>query len=142
MHDTCARLLASSDVRAADRFKSDFRIPDRRYWWLRIRALAQLNYWSELEQLSKSKKPPIGYGPFVDVCLEQKNTEEAVKYLPKVSEDFKVKYYVKAGKYEEAAKLAYEQRDVDALLYVQRRCGGGPAAEKVVGYVAQLNARK
>lgn len=49
---------------------------------------------------------------------------------------------MKAGKYEDAARLAFEQRDADALLYVQRRCGNGPSADKVNSYVSLLNTRK
>lgn len=97
VHDTCARLLAIGEVRAADKLRADFRIPERRYWWLRIRSLAKLEEWGELEKLSRSKKSPIGYGPFVDVCLENDNSNEALKYLPRVSEEFKFKYYLKAG---------------------------------------------
>lgn len=87
VQDTCARLLALNDIRAADKFRSEFKIPDRRYWWLKIRALANNNKWIELEQLSKTKKPPIGFGPFVDVCLEKvckyilKKTYVTKKYL-------------------------------------------------------------
>ena len=34
---------------------------------------------------------------FVDVCLKNHNRHEAVKYLPRVAADKKVKYYIKAG---------------------------------------------
>lgn len=99
VHDTCATLLSfgESGYKAADKIRADFKIPERRYWWLRIRGLAEKRNWMELEKLSKSKKSPIGYGPFVDVCLENNNVTEAIKYLPKVSEDLKIKYYMKAG---------------------------------------------
>lgn len=79
VQDTCARLLAMGELKVADKFRSEFRIPDRRYWWLRIRALAQNNSWAELEQLAKAKKPPIGFGPFVDVCLEMVNQSNQKK---------------------------------------------------------------
>ena len=32
-----------------------------RYWWIRIKALAEAREWPELEKFSKSKKSPIGY---------------------------------------------------------------------------------
>lgn len=66
-----------------------------RYWWLRIQSMAHLNDWAELEKFSKSKKSPIGYAPFVDVCLQKGNKLEASKYLPRVSDELKVKYYIK-----------------------------------------------
>lgn len=67
-----------------------------RYWWLRIQSLAEREKWLELETFSKMKKSPIGYAPFVDVCLQNHNEQEARKYLSKVSEELKIKYYIKA----------------------------------------------
>lgn len=63
---------------------------------MRILVLAKLGDWEELEKFSKLKKSPIGYEPFVDVCLKNGNKLQAQKYLPKCREDIKVKYYVKA----------------------------------------------
>lgn len=62
-----------------------------------MQSYAFLDKWSDLEKFSKLKKSPIGYAPFVDVCLEKDNNQEALKYLPKVSEELKIKYYIKAG---------------------------------------------
>ena len=33
----------------------------RRYWWVKIRALAESGDYEELEKFSKQKKSPIGY---------------------------------------------------------------------------------
>lgn len=116
IHDTCKQLLDLGDLKAADKIKSDFKIPDRRlgsasvlaalivfasftvirYWWLRIQSLADNEDWRELDKFSKVKKSPVGYAPFVDVCLKKHNQAEAANYLPKVNEEIKVKYYVKA----------------------------------------------
>lgn len=145
VHDTCGTLLSLGEpgYKAAEKLRSDFKIPERRYWWLRIRSLADRNNWIELEKLSKSKKSPIGYGPFVDVCLENENTAEAVKYLPRVAEDLKMKYYMKAGFFEEAAKIAFEQKNQEGLLYLQRRCANQvQVVEKINMFIMQLNSRK
>lgn len=32
-----------------------------RYWWLKLKSLAEKEEWEELEKFSKSKKSPIGY---------------------------------------------------------------------------------
>lgn len=122
--------------------------------------MANLNDWIELEKLSKLKKSPIGYAPFVDICLE-KDKKEALKYLPKVSEELKVKYYLKAGYFilflllkirivklfcrclEEAARIAFEQKDVQNLLYVQSKCTSlSSLSEKINTFIAQLDNRK
>lgn len=144
VHHTCTQLLYAGDIRAADRIRADFRIPERRYWWLRARSLAQRRDWTELEKLSRSKKSPIGYGPFVDVCLEEGNREEATKYLSRIAEELKVKYYVKIGLLEEGARIAYEQRSPDGLLHVQRRAvsvNNTQLVQQINQYISQLNRR-
>jgi hypothetical protein len=32
-----------------------------RFWWIKVKALAQSRNWPELEKFAKSKKPPIGF---------------------------------------------------------------------------------
>lgn len=32
-----------------------------RYWWLKLKSLAEKEDWEELEKFSKTKKSPIGY---------------------------------------------------------------------------------
>ncbi|XP_077297658.1 vacuolar protein sorting 16 [Arctopsyche grandis] len=120
-HDTINKLLSCGQVKLADKLKSEYKVPDRRYWWMRILILAQLGEWEELEKFSKFKKSPIGYEPFVDVCLKYSNKLQAQKYLPKCREDIKVKYYVKAEMYEEAAKIAKEQNDQSALSFIRSK---------------------
>ncbi|KAI9312452.1 Vps16, C-terminal region-domain-containing protein [Dichotomocladium elegans] len=45
----------------ASKARNDFKVPDKRYWWIRLRALVEVRDWENLEKLSKSKKSPIGY---------------------------------------------------------------------------------
>ncbi|KAF2892196.1 hypothetical protein ILUMI_13977 [Ignelater luminosus] len=143
VHDTCKRLLELMDVKEAEKMRGNFKIPERRFWWLRIQTLADLGDWVELEKFSKTKKSPIGYAHFVDVCLQKSNRTEAIKYLPKVSEDIIVKYYVKAEQLEEAAQIAFEQKDIQGLLYVQSKASrNSHLVEKINGLISQLGARK
>ncbi|XP_026744401.1 vacuolar protein sorting-associated protein 16 homolog [Trichoplusia ni] len=122
LHDTVRKLLEHGEIKLADKLRSEYKMPDRRYWWLRILTLAEKDDWTELDKFSKSKKSPVGYEPFVDACLKYCKHDEALKYLPRCSDDIKVKYYVKAGFYEEAAEVAFEQKDESALLFVQNKC--------------------
>ncbi|KAF5305511.1 hypothetical protein FQA39_LY01602 [Lamprigera yunnana] len=143
VHDTCKRLLELKDLKEAEKVRSNFKIPERRYWWLRIQTLADAGDWAELEKFSKLKKSPIGYAHFVDVCLQKSMLSEATKYLPRVSEDIIVKYYVKANKFEEAAHIAFEQKDVQGLLYVQSKCQSQVhLIEKINNFISQLGTRK
>ncbi|XP_034828699.1 vacuolar protein sorting-associated protein 16 homolog [Maniola hyperantus] len=144
LHDTVKKLLDHGEIKLADKLRSEYRMPDRRYWWLRILTLAENADWSELEKLSKSKKSPVGYEPFVDVCLKHGKNDEALKYLPKCRDDIKVKYYVKAEFYEQAAMVAFEQRDESALAFVQNKCPTREAGQhaKIMALLEQLTSRK
>ncbi|KAK9730593.1 Vps16, N-terminal region [Popillia japonica] len=151
VHNTCMKLLNLNHLKDAEKFRTEFKIPDRRYWWLRIQSMADNNSWEDLDQFSKSKKSPIGYAPFVDVCLQKLHISrdtDIIKrliqsFLPKVSEEIKVKYYVKANCLEDAAKIAYEQRDIQSLLYVQSKCPAqSDLSEQINAYISQLGAKK
>ncbi|XP_059053540.1 vacuolar protein sorting-associated protein 16 homolog [Achroia grisella] len=144
VHDTVKKLLEQGEVKLADKLRSEYKMPDKRYWWLRILTLAELNDWDELERFSKSKKSPIGYEPFVDACLKYMKNDEALKYLPKCRDDIKVKYYVKAEFYEEAAQVAFEQKDRSALIFVQSKCPLRESIrhEKISSLLEQLATRK
>lgn len=144
LHDTVEKLLENNQIKLADKLRSEYKMPDNRYWWLRILTLAKKSDWAELDRFSKSKKPPVGYEPFVDACLKYKKNDEALKYLPRCREDIKVKYYVKAGFYEEGAEVAFEQKDKNALLFVQNKC---PLSEdmkhaKIKSLLEQLATKK
>lgn len=122
LHDTVKILLLRNELKLADKLRSEYKIPDRRYWWLKIQCLAEQGLWSDLEKFSKSKKSPIGYEPFVDECLKYNEKLEARKYLVKVKDDLKVKYLVKLNMLSEAAKTAFDQKDASALTFVLAQC--------------------
>uniref|UniRef100_A0A663NFC1 Vacuolar protein sorting-associated protein 16 homolog n=1 Tax=Athene cunicularia TaxID=194338 RepID=A0A663NFC1_ATHCN len=61
LHDTVSNLILDGHHKRAEQLYREFKIPDKRYWWLKISALANRGDWEELEKFSKSKKSPIGY---------------------------------------------------------------------------------
>ncbi|XP_048516887.1 vacuolar protein sorting-associated protein 16 homolog [Dendroctonus ponderosae] len=141
VHDTCKILLEMKDVKLAEKVKNDFKIPDKRYWFLRINTLAALKEWIELDKFAKLKKSPVGYGPFVDACWANHNKDEALKYMQKVPDDLKAKYYLKIECYSEAAEIAFQQRDIQSLLSVQCRLAkkNPELLLKVTGMLNQLD---
>ena len=40
-------------------------VPEKRYYWLKVRALSTTGNWTALEKFSKEKKPPIGNSKIV-----------------------------------------------------------------------------
>lgn len=96
IHETIQELLLIGELKEAERIRSEFKVPDRRFWWLRILTLSSQHKWEELEKLAKSKKSPIGYDPFVEVCLKQDNVMEARKYIPRCRDNRRVVWYMRA----------------------------------------------
>uniref|UniRef100_A0A8C5DAU4 Vacuolar protein sorting-associated protein 16 homolog n=1 Tax=Gouania willdenowi TaxID=441366 RepID=A0A8C5DAU4_GOUWI len=84
---TAEVLLSLGLHKQAEQLYRDFRIPDKRYWWLKLTSLADKGDWEELDKFSKSKKSPIGYLPFVEVCMKHNNKYEAKKYVSRVTPD-------------------------------------------------------
>lgn len=122
LYDTVQSMLRMKMYKQADEFRKDFKMNDRNYYWLKIETLAGLHDWTELFSFSNSKRSPIGYEPFVDVCLNYKNKYEAQKYLTKVKEENKIEYYFKCGLIEEAGQLCKQTRSRDALEELIRKC--------------------
>ncbi|KAF4181485.1 hypothetical protein CNMCM7927_000558 [Aspergillus lentulus] len=60
LNDTIYRLIKSGYGKRAQKIQSEFRMPDKTYWWLRLRALVAKRDWGELEEMTK-KKSPIGW---------------------------------------------------------------------------------
>jgi hypothetical protein len=55
------RLIKSGYSKRAARLQSDFKVPDKTWWWVRLRALVAARLWGELEEVAKAKKSPIGW---------------------------------------------------------------------------------
>ncbi|KXJ28267.1 vacuolar protein sorting-associated protein 16 homolog [Exaiptasia diaphana] len=126
LSDTISQCIRLRNFKAADQLKKEFKVPDKRFHWLKVRALAESMDWIELDKFAKSKRSPIGYEPFVDACLEANNRLEAEKYLPRVQPENKVLYHVKLGKLEEAAGIAANQNNEELLEFVLKKCENNP----------------
>eukprot|EP00002_Diphylleia_rotans_P004919 TRINITY_DN1382_c0_g2_i1.p1 TRINITY_DN1382_c0_g2~~TRINITY_DN1382_c0_g2_i1.p1 ORF type:complete len:828 (-),score=186.60 TRINITY_DN1382_c0_g2_i1:1462-3921(-) len=122
LSDTIYKCFTLGDVKRAQKLKSDFKVSDRCYWWLRVRALGELRDWDQLDKFSKEKKSPIGYEPFADVCIKAKALPEAAPYVQKISDPLRrAQYYVEIGLYKEAADAAYQAKNADVLNLIRSK---------------------
>ncbi|PKU46797.1 hypothetical protein llap_2881 [Limosa lapponica baueri] len=119
LHDTVSNLILDGHHKRAEQLYRDFKIPDKRYWWLKISALANRGDWEEMEKFSKSKKSPIGYLPFVEISVKHHNRYEAKKYAPRVTPEQRVKAFVLVGC---AADAAIEHKNETEMNFVLSKC--------------------
>ena len=64
---------------------------------------------------------------------------EVQKYLPKVEEHLSIKYYVKAKLFTDAAQIAFQRKDTEALHFIQSRCASNrETVDKINVLIARL----
>lgn len=67
VNETVFRLIRMGYNSRANKVKSEFKIPEKRFWWLKLRALVAKRDWGEIEEWGRTKKSPIGW----EVCRIQ-----------------------------------------------------------------------
>jgi len=143
LHGTISQLLEEGETKLADKLKSDFKLSDRKYLWLRVRAYGQTKQWGELANLVRNKKSLIGFGPFVDVCVEAGCKDEALRYLPLIPAEERLKYLLKLDMCDEAADLAFQTKNLEALTSLEVRSVNNFALlEKVAAYKQKLQSSR
>jgi len=119
--ETIHKLCMMNEHKQAAKIRSEFKVPDKRYWWLRIKAHAKQGDWMGLDKFSKEKKSPIGYEPFAFVCLERGNSAEAHKYISKIANvPHRVNLLVRIGAIREAAEAAFKEKDGELMAMVRK----------------------
>jgi len=144
LHETMYALTTMGQHKYVEQLRKDFKVPDRRFCWMKVTALAESEDWAELEKFANNKiAAKFGGEQFIDVCLQHNNKVEAKKYLQKVSKPNKVKYCLKVGQLDMAADLAAAAKNTDDLYLVMQHCSPADAAlfEKIRLLRAQLVER-
>jgi len=144
LYDTLYQLIYKGCPKQAETLRKEFNISDTRFWWKKMQALAAASDWVELEKFSKSKKSPIGYEPFVEVCLTYgHNLREAEKYMQKVPVEKRIKLYIKMGDLNQAAEAAFQVKSVDDLNALLSKCANNrELTERIQARLSQLTYRR
>jgi vacuolar protein sorting-associated protein 16 len=108
----------------ADKLARRFRIPDKRFWHIKVKAFADSDQWSNLKSLAESRKSPIGYAPFARAVIRGKQPESEIKfYLRKVTTpEERYDLLCEAGLWQEALDAATELKDARRLLSIKSLC--------------------
>ncbi|KAF6134565.1 hypothetical protein GIB67_022305, partial [Kingdonia uniflora] len=114
--DTIRTCILLGNHRAATKVKSEFKVSEKRWYWLKAFALGLNRDWDALEKFSKEKKPITGYRPFVEACINEDAKAEALKYIPKLTDPReKAESYARIGMAKEAADTASQAKDGELL---------------------------
>jgi len=128
LQETMSTLTSMGQHKHVETLRKDFKVPDRRFCWMKVTALAEVGDWPELEKFATSKvAAKFGGESFCDICLQYGRRDEAAKYISRVSKANKVSYCLKVGQLELAADLAAAAKNIEDLQQVLNHCGPGDA---------------
>lgn len=131
-HQTIFELVRQGHNKRAQKVQSEFKIADKTYAWLRLRALVNARHWNELEEASKTKKSPIGWEPYFNEVLSAGNTRVASLFIAKctgLSAKQRVEMWVKCGLLVRAGEEAVKAKDRALLEEVRDKASGNAAVE-------------
>lgn len=129
VNETIFRLIRTGHSSRALKLKNEFRVPEKRYWWLRLRALVAKRDWAEIEEWTagKAKKSPIGWEPFFNECLAAGNTKVAAGFVAKctgLAYRERIEMYMRCGLVLRAAEEASKAKDAGALEMLRAKAMG------------------
>lgn len=70
-----------------EKLKSDFKVPEKRFWNLKLKVLIESKDFDGLWTWASGKKSPIGYEPFVSKLIREGYGKEALRYVSLAAKD-------------------------------------------------------
>lgn len=141
-NETIFQLIKLGHQKRAARIQSDFKLPDKTFAYIRLRALVAARHWTELEESAKQKKSAIGWEPYFNEILAAGNTRVASVFVPKCTNltvGERVDMWVKCGLLVKAGEEAFKAKDRGLLDDIRGKATGSAAVEveRLVGMLGQ-----
>lgn len=61
VNETMSKLIKAGHMKRSQKVQTEFKVSDKTYAWVRLRALVVRRDWRELEEISRTRKSPIGW---------------------------------------------------------------------------------
>ena len=119
--DTIARCIAAGNGRAVASLRSDFKMSDRLFAWVRLRAYAAARDWDAVLALAEERKMPLGPLPFVETAFEGKAPKaELARLIARLPEaSARVEWFTQAGLMQQAQQAATEASAASSSFTLQ-----------------------
>ncbi|KAL2024702.1 hypothetical protein VTK56DRAFT_6903 [Thermocarpiscus australiensis] len=117
VNQTMFKLIRLGYHGRAKKIQSEFKVPEKVAWWIRLQALVAKRDWNEIEEISRQRKSPIGWEPFFNQTLQAGNPRLAATFIPKctgLEPGQAVSMYEKCGMRVKAAEEAVKIKDAEA----------------------------
>ncbi|KAJ4304257.1 Vacuolar protein sorting-associated protein 16 [Collariella sp. IMI 366227] len=130
VNQTMFKLIRLGYHGRAKKIQSEFKVPEKVAWWIRLQALVAKRDWNEIEEISKQRKSPIGWEAFYNQTLQAGNARLAATFIPKctgLEPGQTVTMYEKCGMRVKAAEEAVRLKDAEAWTRLLEAAGRGRA---------------
>lgn len=111
VNDTLSQLLLVGLSKRAEKLRSEFKVPDKRWWWIKLKVLAETKDWDGLDVFAKSRRSPIGYEPFVQHLVHIGERSRATAFVPRCDAKMRVDLYIRCGDWGKAAQECKDRND-------------------------------
>ncbi|KAG8842157.1 hypothetical protein FRB91_004386 [Serendipita sp. 411] len=136
--DTIMLCIQCGLGKRAERMRGEWKVSDRQYWWLKLRALTEMKAWDELDAFSKSKKSPIGYEPFVRHLVSKGYGKQAGTYVARCDPAKRGELYLSCGEYRAAGREFKEKGDAAGLSEAIRSCPDNLTKRELQGLLSSV----
>ncbi|KAH7308157.1 Vps16, N-terminal region-domain-containing protein [Stachybotrys elegans] len=126
VQETMFKLIRLGYQGRAKKIQSEFKVPEKVAWWIRLRALVAKRDWSEIEEVARTKRSPIGWEPFYNMTLQAGNPRLAAVFIPKCTNlepGESITMYEKCGMRIKAAEEAIKLKDPHAFTKILEAAG-------------------
>jgi len=124
LNDTIFKLYRLNHAKRAQRLINDFKVPERTWHFVRLRAYVASRFWTEIESIASSKRSPIGWEPYFNALLAAGNSRLASTFIPKctgVHLQERMEMWVKCGMPVKAGEEAVKARNLRAVEELRDR---------------------
>jgi hypothetical protein len=150
LHDTVYKIMTADVNKISDKdkknilkkIKEQFQISDKRYWTVKVKALGDMQMWEQLIKFAQEKPSPIGYEPFVEVCLKAGRTYEAVRCIQMISNpEIKINYYIDLVKFKEAIEVAVAENSVELLEKIRKKTTNSKTMDTIDKLISDMTKK-
>jgi vacuolar protein sorting-associated protein 16 len=61
-------------------------VPEKRFWHIKVKALAASGQWEQLRLFGNEKRSPVGYKPFALAAIQHKQPPQLIEgYIDKIT---------------------------------------------------------
>ncbi|KAF0687143.1 Aste57867_21114 [Aphanomyces stellatus] len=119
-----AKRRNQKSLQVAAAIAKKFKVPEKRFYRVKIKALAETLQWDTLHKFSNEKKtPPCGFKAFAIACLQEGEKGQAESYASRITQpDEKFDTLIHLQMWTAALEMAIKLKDPDKLSSVRNNC--------------------